>query len=81
MPGEWVLGVESGGGGYGNPLDRDPERVREDVLEGWVSGAQALETYGVVIGGKAEDESLVVHRDETERRRAEMRGAGEVSQP
>jgi N-methylhydantoinase B len=81
VPGEWVLGVESGGGGYGNPLDRDPERVREDVLEGWVSIAQALETYGVVVGGKAEDESLVVNWDATERRRARMRGDGEVRQP
>jgi N-methylhydantoinase B len=78
VPGEWVLGVESGGGGYGSPLDRDPERVVEDVREGWVSSEKALETYGVVIGGKAEDESLVVHWDETERRRADMRGGSEV---
>ena len=80
-PGEWVLGVESGGGGYGSPLDRDPERVRVDVLEGWVSAEHAHETYGVVLGGKAEDESLVVNWDETERRRADLRGGSEVRQP
>jgi N-methylhydantoinase B len=80
-PGEWVLGVESGGGGFGSPLDRDPERVLTDVLEGWVSAEHAHETYGVVLGGKAEDESLVVNWDETERRRAELRGEGEVRQP
>ena len=73
-PGEWVLGVESGGGGFGSPLDRDPERVLTDVLEGWVSAEHAHETYGVVLGGKAEDESLVVKWDETERRRADLRG-------
>jgi N-methylhydantoinase B len=80
-PGEWVLGVESGGGGFGSPLDRDPERVLTDVLEGWVSAEHAHETYGVVLGGKAEDESLVVNWGETERRRAQLRGEGEVRQP
>lgn len=79
-PGEWVLGVESGGGGYGDPLDRDPELVRADVLEGWVSAAQAYETYGVVFGGKAEDESLVVDGEKTTSRRADLRGEGEARQ-
>ena len=48
-PGEFILGVECGGGGYGDPLDREPERVLEDVLEGWVSRAAAESIYGVVI--------------------------------
>lgn len=37
-----------GGGGYGNPLERDPERVLEDVLEELVSIEAARELYGVV---------------------------------
>ncbi len=38
-----------GGGGYGSPLERDPERVLEDVLNGYVSLEKATEDYGVVI--------------------------------
>jgi N-methylhydantoinase B len=38
-----------GGGGYGDPLRRDPARVLADVREGDVSVAAAAERYGVVI--------------------------------
>ncbi|MPZ24743.1 MAG: hydantoinase B/oxoprolinase family protein [Dehalococcoidia bacterium] len=38
-----------GGGGYGQPTERDPERVREDVLDGYVSRAAAMHEYGVVL--------------------------------
>ena len=39
----------SGSGGYGNPLERDPARVLDDVLDGYVSVEQARTGYGVVI--------------------------------
>ncbi len=38
-----------GGGGFGNPLERDPARVLADVKQGYVSVAQAANNYGVVI--------------------------------
>lgn len=38
----------AGGGGFGDPLERDPERVREDVLDGLVSPEGATDNYGVV---------------------------------
>ncbi len=38
-----------GGGGYGDPLDRVPERVLRDVENGWVSVERARESYGVVL--------------------------------
>ena len=38
-----------GGGGYGPPSERDPERVLRDVLEGKVSAERAREVYGVVV--------------------------------
>ena len=41
--------VSGGGGGYGNPTQRDPQAVLEDVLDGYVSEAAARERYGVVI--------------------------------
>ncbi len=43
------------GGGYGDPLKRDPQAVLFDVLEGYISAEQAKADYGVVISGKALD--------------------------
>ena len=42
--------VMSGGGGYGDPLEREPSQVREDVIDGLVSAAQAEAAYGVSLG-------------------------------
>jgi N-methylhydantoinase B len=39
--------VYAGGGGYGDPKDRDPARVRDDVKNGYVSAAAAKRDYGV----------------------------------
>jgi N-methylhydantoinase B len=39
----------AGGGGWGNPLERDPEKVKRDVLEGYVSLEAAQKEYGVVL--------------------------------
>jgi N-methylhydantoinase B len=38
----------AGGGGWGDPFSRDPEKVRGDVLEGYVSFEAAKKSYGVV---------------------------------
>jgi N-methylhydantoinase B len=38
-----------GGGGYGNPLERPPGLVQEDVADGLVSVESAERDYGVVI--------------------------------
>jgi N-methylhydantoinase B len=48
-PGESIIGVCSSGGGYGHPHERESERVRQDVIEGWISNIQAKEVYGVII--------------------------------
>ncbi len=44
-----VIVRTGGGGGWGDPLERDPERVRADVLEELVSPAAAREAYGVAL--------------------------------
>lgn len=65
QPGEIVSNRTGGGGGYGNPLDRDPERVLEDVIDGYVSRTAAREEYGVVItedGGIDEDRTERIRR-------------------
>ncbi|RLA05256.1 MAG: hydantoinase B/oxoprolinase family protein [Gammaproteobacteria bacterium] len=47
--GESIVSYCCGGGGYGNPKDRDPELVRKDVGEGYISEKRAAEVYGVDI--------------------------------
>jgi hypothetical protein len=44
-----VLARRAGGGGWGDPLDREAEIVRWDVIEGYVSRRAAQESYGVVL--------------------------------
>jgi N-methylhydantoinase B len=46
-PGETIVSMSSGGGGYGPPRERDPERVRRDLAEGWITAERAHEVYGV----------------------------------
>ena len=40
---------QAGGGGYGDPFEREPDAVAHDVAEGYVSVEKAEEQYGVVI--------------------------------
>lgn len=47
--GDVISFQQSGAGGYGPPFERDPARVREDVLDGYVSLERARSEYGVVI--------------------------------
>ncbi|TAK81258.1 MAG: hydantoinase B/oxoprolinase family protein [Betaproteobacteria bacterium] len=47
--GDRVFIHTGGGGGYGDPLERDPELVAADVRKGFVTHAAALEDYGVVL--------------------------------
>jgi N-methylhydantoinase B len=47
--GELLVSVASGGGGYGSPENRDPERVLHDVKEGLVSQERARDVYKVAI--------------------------------
>ncbi len=74
-PGE-LLGHElSGGGGYGDPLERELAKVRADVLARFVSLARARDVYGVVFAGEVLDDTLAVDEDATRRRRDELRAA------
>ena len=60
--------IMAGGGGFGNPFERDLERVRTDVIEGKVTRKHAREAYGVVL---SDDEvSPVVDLKATESLRA-----------
>lgn len=48
-----------GGGGYGNPFEREPQQVLTDVINGYVSLEKAEQDYGVVIRYEGQPDSLV----------------------
>ena len=54
QPGEALCGICSSSGGYGDPLERDPELVRKRAREGWISLEKARDTYGVVLDTEPE---------------------------
>ena len=58
--GDTYLHVSAGGGGMGSPLERDPEAVLADVLDGKVTAEAARELYGVALDERtlAVDEAL-----------------------
>jgi N-methylhydantoinase B len=66
QPGEILLAKKQGGGGWGNPYERDPEMVLRDVLDEYVSLQSAREDYGVVI----DSGTWLVDRAATEQLRA-----------
>jgi N-methylhydantoinase B len=53
--GDVISFQQSGAGGYGDPFQRDPARVLEDVLDDYVSIEAARAQYGVVITGEGAD--------------------------
>jgi N-methylhydantoinase B len=76
FPGEACETRNSGGGGWGDPLARDAQKVRADVQSGFVSAARARDVYGVVFDASG----LAVDADATRRQRDALRGKrGEVA--
>jgi N-methylhydantoinase B len=73
--GEVIRIRTTGGGGWGDPLDRDPAAVLRDVRWGKVSVGAARDDYGVVIAAGSVDEA------ETARERAALRSARPAQEP
>lgn len=64
----------AGGGGFGDPLERDPALVREDVLDGLVSPEEARDKYGVIFEtGEDLAVDYAATRSLRERRRSSMK--------
>jgi N-methylhydantoinase B len=62
-PGDVLRIGTQGGGGFGDPLTRDPLVVREDLENGIISGETAADVYGVAFGADSEvDEEATVRR-------------------
>jgi N-methylhydantoinase B len=51
-----------GGGGWGDPLDRDPELVRQDVVEEFISPEAARDDYGVVLAADGSVDGAATRR-------------------
>jgi N-methylhydantoinase B len=66
----WQLG---GGGGWGDPLERDPQAVQGDVLDGYVSPEGARRDYGVVLSEDGRQLDHAATRDERAARRGDAR--------
>jgi N-methylhydantoinase B len=67
--------LTNGGGGWGKSFDREPERVRNDVRDGYMTIDGARQKYGVVISGDPDrdPEGLVVDLEQTRQLRAGSR--------
>jgi N-methylhydantoinase B len=71
--GESIVSLSAGGGGYGSPLQRDPQWVLIDVVDEYVTRERAESVYGVVLGGDSDRwETLTVDAAATAERRAQL---------
>ncbi|WP_309570567.1 hydantoinase B/oxoprolinase family protein, partial [Deinococcus sp.] len=70
VTGDTLRTVSPCGGGYGDPLRRDPQRVLDDVADGYVSVESAREQYGVVITEGRIDEAATAQRRQAMRQQA-----------
>ena len=52
--GDRVEGMTPGGGGYGDPFERDPELVQRDVIRGYYQPKQARDLFGVAVSVSGE---------------------------
>jgi N-methylhydantoinase B len=65
--------MPAGGGGIGDPLNRMPDSVLEDVKNGYVSLNSAKREYGVVIS-QTDTGGYLINRDATEKYRKTRKG-------
>ncbi len=72
--GEFIEFREPNAAGYGDPLDRDPEQVREDVLDDFTTIELARDAYGVVF---ADEQTLEIDAAATDALREELSARGD----
>jgi len=58
FPGETIISISAGGGGYGPPPVREAKCVKHDLDEGWITRERAEEVYGLVLNDKGEVSEL-----------------------
>ncbi len=75
-PGDTLRFIQPGGGGYGDPLEREQELVLSDVQNEYVSVQQASDEYGVVINPKTQK----IDEAATRRLRSERQSLSRVAE-
>jgi N-methylhydantoinase B len=73
--GERIMFDYGGGGGWGDPYDRDPQAVLDDVIDEYVSVEGARRDYGVVLTGSLDDLTLEIDLKATDALRRELRAS------
>jgi N-methylhydantoinase B len=76
-PGDIMLVRPAGGGGYGDPLDREPDRVLWDLRNEYISPAQAQRVYGVV----GDSQGMTVDLQATRQLRSQLRTQRTADEP
>ena len=76
--GSKFIAVGPAGGGYGDPLLRDPKKVFDDVQDEYISKEMALEQYGVVVTGGRE-EGFSLDEEQTKQNREKLRNGGRAA--
>jgi N-methylhydantoinase B len=77
-----LLGIIGNGGGYGDPLRREPASVARDVRHGLVSPELAGDVYGVVLhAGDVDADATIVRRDALRRERLQAGTPGPAVRP
>jgi N-methylhydantoinase B len=61
--GDRITAIRACGGAYGNPLERDPADVLDDVIDEYITRDKALADYGVMITGRFEVDSQATGRE------------------
>lgn len=69
--GEKLIGYDCGGGGYGSPAEREPQKVLNDVIEGYETSERALRVYRVALTFDEEGFACGVDQNETAALRSE----------
>jgi N-methylhydantoinase B len=81
LAGQVVRVVTTGGGGWGDPLEREPDWVQRDVIEGKVSLAAARDDYGVVLREADGKDPFVIDEAGTAALRAKLKAARRSAPP
>lgn len=81
LKGQVVRVVTTGGGGWGDPLDREVELVQRDLIEGRVSPDSALRDYGVVFMAGDDPDEPRVDMAATDRTRMDLRSKRTAALP
>lgn len=71
--GDVLRAITTGGGGYGDPLERDATEVQADALDGFISIAGARADYGVILAAESCDIDLAATARERATRRAQRK--------